>query len=397
MNKKKLIFIIIGLVIVGGLFWASEYFAWFETVPDESHLTDTETASPTPATPATSVDYEVQVVADNLYVPWSIVFTSHNRLLVSERNGNLRVIENVHLLEQPLAHFDVSETGEEGLMGLALDPDYATNHLVYACLAYDAGDTLQDKVMSFTDNGTSITEKTILLDHIPSAKNHAGCRLLFLPDKTLLISTGDATHRADAQKLDSISGKILRLNRDGTIPADNPFPNSPVWTSGHRNPQGLAWDSTHNLLWSTEHGPSVFDGPAGGDEVNLLEKGKNYGWPVIHHKATKDGMVSPLLEFTPAIAPAALLYYTGTTFPQFTNKLLMATLKGQALYEIEINGQNPHTLTGYKKLPNITAGRTREIVQAPDGTIYFTTSNRDGRGKVQSKDDKVYRLIPKTK
>lgn len=396
MNKKKLIFLLSGLVIVGGLVWASDYFAWFHTVPTESHLAETRPSSAASSFPS-SVEYKVEVVASNLYVPWSMVFTSPDRLLVSERNGSLRVIEKGKLLDKALGRFEVSHTGEEGLMGLALDPDYDSNYLVYACLAYDAGQNLQDKVISFTDNGTSITEKSILIDHIPSAKNHAGCRLLFLPDKTLLISTGDATEKNNAQKLDSVSGKILRLNRDGSIPSDNPFPNSPVWTYGHRNTQGLAWDSAHNLVWATEHGPSIFDGPAGGDEVNLIEKGKNYGWPVIHHRATHEGMVSPLLEFTPALAPSGLLYYTGTTFPQFTGKLLMATLKGEALYELEINSQNPHTLAGYKKLPNITAGRLREVIQAPDGTIYFTTSNRDGRGKLQKNDDKIYRLVPKDK
>ncbi len=341
------------------------------------------------------MDYEVTPIAQHLFVPWSIIFTSPQRMIVSERNGNLRVINNNVLEQKSLAVFEVSQKNEEGLMGLAVDPNYSQNQKIYACLAYENNDSLYNKIISFTDEGSNIANIQILIDNIPAARYHAGCRLLFLPDKTLLITTGDATNKDLAQNLDSMAGKILRLNRDGGIPTDNPFPSSPIFTYGHRNSQGLAFDTNHNMLWASEHGPSLFDGPAGGDEINLIEAGKNYGWPIIHHRETEDGLISPELEFTPAIAPAALLYYSGDLFPQFKNKLLLATLKGESIYQLDIDPLDPRKLSGFKRLSDINIGRIREIVQGPDGAIYIATSNRDGRGTIQPTDDTIYKLSPK--
>lgn len=392
--KKTHLYYILGGVVVVVLVVIGNYFAWFSSTPDFFEESPSSTNQSTSNPPTSPVSYTLETVVENLYVPWSIVFTADNRFLVSERNGTIRIVENNILKAEPLVRYNVSSQSEEGLMGLALDPDYSTNHRVYTCLAYEGTNGLTDKVISFQDNGDSVSDEKILIDNIPSARNHAGCRLLFLSDKTLLITTGDATDRTIAQDLKSTGGKILRLNRDGSIPVDNPFPNSPVWTYGHRNSQGLAWDSDHNQLWATEHGPSIFDGPAGGDEVNIIEKGKNYGWPIIHHRQTKEGLISPEMEFTPAVAPAALLYYTGNLYPQFKGKLLMATLKGEALFELVINAQNPKDLTTFKKITDINVGRIREVVQGSDGSIYIATSNRDGRGTLRTNDDKIYRLVP---
>jgi len=390
-KKSRITYGIIGLlifIIIG--YWAIQYFALFQKTPEHSSTTSQENI-----VTKTSVPYDLETVASNLFVPWSIVFTSETRMLVSERNGNIRIIENGNLQGQPLTQFRVSQKSEEGLMGMAIDPEYSTTRRIFACLASETENELNDSVVSFIDEGNSISNLETIVDNIPAAQYHAGCRLLFLPDNTLLITTGDATNKNLAQDLNSLAGKTLRINRDGSFPTDNPFPNSPVWSYGHRNSQGLAFDQKNNILWSSEHGPSIFDGPAGGDEINVIEKGKNYGWPIIHHSETKVGLESPLLEFTPAIAPAGMLFYTGTTFPQFTNKLLVAALKGEGIYEITLDEKDPSTVSGFLKNKEISVGRIRDIVQAPDGSIYIATSNQDGRGNKNNGDDKIIKLVPR--
>ncbi len=395
--KNKALAISVAILILAGLVYAANYLALFTPRPESS--------SPAPSLPTPQladdsdmapVAYVVEEVARGLYVPWSLVFTSADRLLVSERSGSIRVIERGSLKSEPLVTFKgVSHAGEEGLMGLAKDPDYETNRTLYACLAYASANGLKDKVISFTDNGASIGTPKVLIDNIPAARNHAGCRLFFLPDSTRLITTGDASNRELAQSPCSLGGKILRLNRDGSIPSDNPFKGSPVYTTGHRNPQGLAFDTDHMVLWETEHGPSVFDGPAGGDEVNLIESGKNYGWPLIHHKQKKDGLESPHLEFTPAVAPGSLAYYNAAALPQFKSSLFFGALRGEGIYRLSIDRSDPRRISGFEKLKDVAVGRVRDIVVGPDGNIYFTTSNRDGRGRERNGDDKIYRLAPR--
>ncbi|MEO8581368.1 MAG: PQQ-dependent sugar dehydrogenase [Patescibacteria group bacterium] len=342
-----------------------------------------------------SVNYKVESVVEGLYVPWSIVFTSVDRMLVTERSGAIRVVQKNKLLPQPLMKFpEVSDKGEEGLMGLAMDPEYSKNKFLYACLAYASGKNLQNKVVRLKDEGdTAVVEKQ-LLDAIPSATNHAGCRVRFGPDAKLYVTTGDATTKEIAQDMNSLGGKILRMNSDGSIPADNPFPNSYVYTLGHRNSQGIAWQPGTGQLFATEHGPTVFDGPAGGDEVNAIMAGQNYGWPTVHHKLHQDGMIDPVLEFTPAVAPSGAMFYSGDIFPQLQNNFLFALLKGEGIMRVEFSNEDPSKVERVSKLNGITVGRIREVEQGPDGFIYFATSNRDGRGKVRGGDDHIYRLIP---
>jgi glucose/arabinose dehydrogenase len=340
--------------------------------------------------------YKIEVFAQGLYVPWSIVFTDSSRMLVTERNGKLRVINNGVLRETPLFSFDeVSSEAEEGLMGLSFDPDYAANHFLYISYAYEKDGDLFVKVVRFKDNIESITQDKIIIDNIPSARFHAGCRLRFGPDGKLYITTGDATERDRAQELDRLEGKILRLNSDGTIPDDNPFPGSPVWTYGHRNLQGIDWYPGTNILFSTEHGPSGFDAPGGGDEVNIIYKGKNYGWPVVHHRDHKDGMEDPVLEFTPAIAPSSGMFYKSGVISEFKNNFFFGCLRGQGIMRVVVNENNPAEIVSFAKLEDVDFGRIRDIAEGPDGAIYFSTSNRDGRGSVREGDDKIYRIVKK--
>lgn len=335
-----------------------------------------------------------EIFAEGLEVPWSIVFTGNSRVLVNERPGRVRQIVNGALVKKPLYEFeDISNNSEEGLMGLALDPDYNSNSLIYISYAYETTDNLFVRVVKFKDKGKELTEPVTIFDNIPAQRYHAGCRLRFGPDKKLYITTGDAGERKFAQDLGKLHGKILRINADGSIPADNPFPNSPVWSYGHRNPQGIDWLPGTEILWQTEHGPSGFDGPGGGDEVNVIVKGGNFGWPEVSHENSKEGMISPLLVFTPAVAPASGVFVKSDKLPGFQNTFLFGCLRGNAIIKVFLDENDRTKVKSYEKFAE-DFGRIRDITEGPDGYIYFSTSNRDGRGKPKDSDDKIYRIIP---
>jgi aldose sugar dehydrogenase len=372
-----------GLMIILGL--GIFYYAYVADrgpgVPLAQGLLDTDRDN--------TVVYAVEEVAGGLEVPWSLAFTSDTRMLVTERPGRLRVIENGQLMPDPLHVFpEVSTIGEEGLMSVVLDPGYVENKYLYVSLAYESERGMFVKIVRFTDQGSSLGNETVILDAIPAAKYHAGCRLAFGPDGKLYITTGDALDRQQAQDLESWAGKILRINADGSIPGDNPFANSPVWSYGHRNPQGLAWDAS-GQLYSSEHGPSVIDGPRGGDEVNKILKGANYGWPLVSHEKTLAGTEPALKVFTPAEAPASLLIYSGRSIPQFGGDMFFGALVGEGIVRLtpaEDAYAVEKLFTDY--------GRIREVMEGPDGSMYFSTSNRDGRGDPTSGDDRIYRIIP---
>lgn len=349
-----------------------------------------------PASPQATIknpDFQprVEVVASDLNVPWSILFTSESRMLVTERPGRIRIIENGKLDQEPLITLpEVSAEGEAGLMGLTLDPNYAENNYLYASYAYSQSGNLFVKVIRLIDEGSQARIDKTIIDNIPAAQNHAGSRIKFGPDGKLYISTGDASNKNLAQDLNSLAGKILRINGDGSIPEDNPFPNSPVYTYGHRNPQGFDWHPGTNQLYATEHGPSGFDGPPGGDEINLIKKGANYGWPLVSHQNKREGLENPLKVYTPAIAPAGASFYWGTQIPSFKNSFLFAMLKGEGIIKLVFDTNSQ--IMEEEKLEIGNIGRIREITVGPDGFIYFTTSNRDGRGEIRYNDDKVLRL-----
>jgi len=336
-----------------------------------------------------SVAFRTEVVATGLTIPWSIVFESDSHVYITERTGAVREIVDGVLSPQPLYTFTVSQTGEEGLMGMAINPSDSS---FYFCYAYDTNSGIADKVVRLTKREGKLTDETVILDSIPAAQYHAGCRLAFGPDTKLYITTGDATKGDIAQDLNSLGGKILRVNADGSIPGDNPFPNSPIWSYGHRNPQGIAW-SSNGILYETEHGPSGFDGPGGGDEVNIIKKGANYGWPLVSHDNTREGTEAPKLTFTPAFAPASGMVYTGTLFPQFRNNFFFGGIKGEGIMRVMFDSNNTD-IVAYEKLDSGDWGRIRDVAESPDGTIYFSTSNRDGRGKVLEGDDKIISIVP---
>ncbi|PYS88189.1 MAG: sugar dehydrogenase [Acidobacteria bacterium] len=348
-----------------------------------------------------AVQFRVETVVSGLIVPWAIVFTPDGRMLFTERPGRVRVYENGKLRPEPLATIpDVEPTGESGLMGLTLHPQFADNHLLYLAYAYhNASGDQRVRVVRFRETGTTLTDRKLIIEDIPAAQFHAGTRLRFGPDGKLYITTGDATTREIAQQLNSLGGKTLRLNDDGTVPPDNPFVNQQgarpeIWTYGHRNSQGLDFQPDSNLMFQTEHGPSGFDGPGGGDEVNIVERGKNYGWPLIHHTQTRAGLESPLLEYTPAVAPSGATFYRGTNpngFPQFKGNFFFACLRGETLIRVVLDGRR---VVSQERLLEHQYGRLRDVIEGPDGALYFATSNRDGRGSPARDDDRIMRLVP---
>jgi glucose/arabinose dehydrogenase len=346
--------------------------------------------------PQTRSSFKVETVIPNLQVVWSIVWAPDGRMIFTERPGRVRVYENGKLRAEPLFTVpDVESKGESGLMSVALHPQFAANHWLYLSYAYNTGGQFV-RVVRYRETPAGLTDRKVIIENIPAAQFHAGCRLRFGPDGKLYITTGDATDRELAQKLDSIAGKILRLNDDGTVPSDNPFVGQPnarpeIWAYGVRNPQGIDFQPGTNLLWETEHGPSGFDGPGGGDEVNIIERGKNYGWPVIHHRQTHGGMESPVLEYTPACAPASGMFYRGSVFPQFKGNFFFGCLRGERIIRVVANGR---TVASQENLLEGKYGRIRDIAEGPDGLIYFSTSNRDGRGQPAADDDRILRLVP---
>ena len=345
--------------------------------------------------PQTGVQFKVEKVIGGLEAPWSIVWAPDGRMIFTERAGRVRVFENGALRPQPLFVVpDVEQTGETGLMSVALHPQFSTNKFIYLSYGYGSRGS-RVRVVRYRETPEGFVDRKVIIEDIPAAQFHAGCRLRFGPDGKLYITTGDATDRQLAQKLDSIAGKTLRLNDDGTVPQDNPFVGQQnarpeIWSLGHRNAQGLDFQPDSNLMFQTEHGPSGFDGPGGGDEVNIVEKGKNYGWPIIHHTQTKDGLESPLLEYTPACAPASGMFYRGSVFPKFKGNFFFGCLRGEMLIRVALDGRRVVGQEGVVK----EYGRIRDVAEGPDGYLYFSTSNKDGRGKPTSDDDRIMRLVP---
>jgi aldose sugar dehydrogenase len=340
-------------------------------------------------------NFKAEKVAGGLEVPWSIVWAPDGRLIFTERPGRVRVIENGALKTQPLFVVpDVEKSGESGLMSVALHPQFSSNRFLYLSYAYASGG-VRVRVVRYRETPEGLVDRKVIIEDLPAAQFHAGCRIRFGPDGKLYVTTGDATRRELAQQLDSLAGKTLRLNDDGTVPPDNPFVGQPnakpeIWSIGHRNAQGIDWQPGSNLMFQTEHGPSGFDGPGGGDEVNIVERGKNYGWPIIHHTQSRAGLESPLLEYTPACAPASGVFYRSSVFPQFKGNFFFGCLRGERLIRVVLDGRR---VVSQEDLLN-NYGRIRDVAEGPDGYLYFSTSNRDGRGTAAPDDDRIMRLLP---
>ncbi len=369
MNRRTIALAVGGTILVAGLLVA------VVGVPTHLFFTPTDTGA---AAGLAADDVDDEVVAEGLEVPWETVVLDEGRYLVTERTGALLLIEDgeTHVIER-FGELDEPFLGEGGLLGIALHPDFEENRQLYAYQAVDRED-VENTVRRFDldlDQRELRNEETII-DEIPSDRIHNGGRIAFGPDDHLYITTGDANEADLAQDTDSPAGKILRVEADGSVPADNPFDNE-VYSYGHRNAQGLTWDD-EGRLWATEHGPTARD------ELNVVTAGTNYGWPTITGHETHPEMTSPAFHSGPheTWAPA------GATFVD--NRVFFAGLRGERLYEAgvvddEVTSFVAHFGGDYGRLRAVTVGPNEEF-------LYLTTSNTDGRGEERAGDDKLIRV-----
>jgi aldose sugar dehydrogenase len=288
----------------------------------------------------------------------------------------------------PLATLPVVEDSESGLMGLALDPAFPAEPYLYAMYTAAGAQSTVNRIVRLRLEGDAVREDRVLLDNLPAGRIHDGGRVKFGPDGRLYATLGDASNAGAAQSPDTLAGKIFRLERDGTIPADNPFPGSPVYSLGHRNPQGLAWQPGTGRLYATEHGAS------GNDEVNLIERGANYGWPEAQGAAHPAPYRAPLAVYTPSVAPAGATFYDADAIPQWRGSFFFATLRGAHLHRLVFDPADPRRVVVDERLYAGEYGRLRDVAQGPDGALYVTTSNRDGRGSPAAEDDRILRIGP---
>lgn len=351
--------------------------------------------NPTPTPPnaevitaADGTRFALEVIATNLEIPWALAFAPDGRLFFTERPGRVRVFQNGQVVATPaLTLTDVAAVGEGGLLGLAVHPDFATNHFVY--LAYGArlaNGSRETRVVRYRETGNILGEPAVLLAGVGAADIHDGARVKFGPDRKLYVTMGDVADPPTAQDLGRLTGKILRLNEDGSVPSDNPFPGSPIWSYGHRNPQGLDWQPVTNQLWNAEHGQT------GNDEINRVIAGRNYGWPVIEGDQTRAGMETPVLFFSPSIAPSGASFYTGTAITGFRQNLFVAALAQQLLLRVRFEPNDPTRVLTTERLLAGRFGRLRDVVTGPDGALYLCTSNRDGRNNPVATDDRIIKL-----
>jgi glucose/arabinose dehydrogenase len=338
-------------------------------------------------------DLAVETVAKGLDHPWAIAFLPDGRMLVTERPGRMRIVAKDGTLSPALAGVPkVAAINQGGLLDVSLDRGYGENHTIYFCYAEPADGgarTALARARLVDGDPPRLTDvKVIFRQEGPlSSGGHFGCRIAQTPDDNLFLSMGEHfTTRDQAQNLGNHLGKIIRIRPDGSVPPDNPFVGKAgakpeIWSYGHRNPQGLALDSATGKLWEHEHGPR------GGDEVNVIEKGRNYGWPVIgygidyngariHESTHKDGMEQPVWYWVPSIAPSGMAFYSGDLFPAWRGNLFAGALAGQILVRLERNGDK---VVKEERLLHELRERIRDVRQGPDGALWLATDNTSGR------------------
>ncbi|MFC7684852.1 PQQ-dependent sugar dehydrogenase [Ureibacillus sp. GCM10028918] len=314
---------------------------------------------------------ELEVIADRLNIPWSIE-KAGDLFYLSERTGGIAKIQNGEAEKQTVElEKELATASEAGLLGFVLSPDFEQSQRAYAYYTYVDESGQFNRIVTLHHEGNTWKEESLLLDKIPSGTRHHGGRIEIGPDEKLYATAGDAGDTTTPQDLNSLGGKILRMNLDGSIPADNPFPNSYIYSYGHRNPQGITW-SSDGTMYASEHGNDA------NDEINVIEPGQNYGWPIIEGNEQKEGMVTPLFTSGPEStwAPSGLSY--------IDDKLYVAALRGQAVLEFDLQKKNEHEFV--KGL-----GRIRDVfVDGP--FLYLISNNTDGRGTPAENDDKLYRI-----
>lgn len=349
-----------------------------ETEPEagdtpEASPSGSATSAPSRSSTPSAAPRVIGTVARNLEVPWGIAFLPDDTALVTERDSGRVFQVGSGKVRQVGTVEEARANGEAGLLGVAVSPTYATDKRVFLYATADD----DNRVLRTTFEGGRLGEPTPVLTGIPKAGNHDGGRMVFGPDQMLYVSTGEAGQPALAQDRDSLGGKILRITQDGRPAPGNPVADSPVWTWGHRNVQGLAFDDEGHL-WASEFGQDTHD------ELNLIEKGRNYGWPQVEGKGGGSGLTDPQVQWdTDDASPSGLAFVDG--------RLWLGALKGERLWRVDVDGDRASNEKGFF----VGAyGRVRSVVPAPDGNLWVTTSNRDGRGDPAQDDDRILLVRP---
>jgi aldose sugar dehydrogenase len=350
-----------------------------------STSSDTTIPIPEPISTSDQSNKGIRDIAQDLEIPWALGISEDGRIFFTEKPGRIKMIySNGTLKSEPVIYIRTEDIGETGLLGLALHPNFTQNHLMYAYHSYIRDGGIYNKILMLTEKNNMIVDSKTILDNIPASDLNNGGRIKFGPDGKLYISIGDSEHPELAQDTNSLAGKILRINHDGTIPYDNPFPNSPIYSYGHRNVQGLAWHPVTEELYATEQGPM------GNDEINIIEPGSNYGWPIetcnYSSSSPATRFKTPLFCFNPSIAP------TGIAIPVsdrlgYQNDAIFATLRGTHLHQIDLSSRmQDNILVGY--------GRLNDVVEGPDGSLYILTANKNA-GIGNANDDRILQITQK--
>ena len=342
---------------------------------------------------------QTRTVATNLDTPWEILWGPDDFIWATERFGRIsRINPETGEVSEVITISEVVERGEGGLLGMVLDPDFEVNNYFYVAYNYNGpGNDYREKIVRFTFNpasGSAVNSFT-LIENIDGANNHNGCRMVISPDKKLIFTTGDAQITSTSQNLNSLNGKKLRINLDGTIPEDNPIENSPIWTWGHRNAQGLVYSPDGNILYSSEHGPS------NDDEINIIYKNRNYGWPNVEgfcdnfemNFCNANNVVEPIFAWTPTLAVAGIDFYNSDLIPEWKNSLLVTSLKARRISQLKLNETGTEVISSKDHFIG-AFGRLRDICISPEGKVYVAVSNRDGRGSPTTEDDRIIEIAP---
>ena len=336
-----------------------------------------------PPIPEPTTEYNnesVQILATNLEKPWAIDFAG-DKIFVTEKTGQIRVIESGVLVDDPLATLRTADVFGGGLLGIAVHPTFDDNHFIYVYYTYEKDGELWNKILRITESNNQLDTAKTVFDNIPGSAYSNGGIMKFGPDGKLYVGTGYTSESSHGpQDIQSLEGKILRLNDDGTIPDDNPFSGSPVFSLGHMNMNGLGWDNKGNLF-ATEMGPSK------NDEINLIKPGGNYGWPEQECGGNEE-FVDPINCYDPAIEPGGIVFYYDDKI-KLENSLVLASLRASHLFNLEIDDDE------LKSQTNILSGmgRIRDVAVGPDGYLYLITSNTDGKGFPDASDDKLLRIV----
>ena len=359
---------------------------------------------------------QVEVIADGLEIPWGLAILPTGDLLVTERPGRVRLIQDGEVVPEPVLEFGVSMPpplygidllgSEGGLLGLLLHPEFAANRLFYLFYNIDNEDGVQIgriERYALSDDGRSATLDRVILDNLPAGLHHQGGRMRLGPDGMLYVGVG-AYEPHDAQDTDTLAGKLLRMDLEGGIPADNPDPDSYIFASGIRNTQGYDWfDDRHIVI--IEHGPSGIElgrsDLRGYDEVNVVTAGDNLGWPRIWGCDTQEGMVTPVLTWENPVPPTGGIFYGGDLIPEWTGSFLFTTVGlsdrpgyGRHLHRVVFDQDDPYTVLAHEIYLQDAYGRLRTVASDAEGWLYVMTSNCDNRGECPPEGDMILRIGP---